>query len=138
MSPCLVARLSFLPADTMPCLRRYTTAASMSPSVATSAFLHSIIPAPVRSRSFFTSCALISAIYVSYIHTTNTGSREPPGCTDSLLFADRGGRDGLFGGRLAARALTRRCFRFATGGEALRHELLLVFRIQVLREFFGS
>ncbi len=37
--------------------RRTSTALSRSPSASSSAFLQSIIPAPVRSRSFFTSAA---------------------------------------------------------------------------------
>ncbi len=41
------------------------SAFAKSPSVDTRAFLHSIIPAPVFSRSFFTSPALISAIFFS-------------------------------------------------------------------------
>src|SRR5947207_2931100 len=44
----------------MPCLRRTTSASARSPLVSTSARLHSIMPAPVRSRSCFTCCALIS------------------------------------------------------------------------------
>src|SRR5271157_995631 len=52
----------------MPFLRSTTSALSMSPSASTSADLHSIMPAPVRSRSCLTSCALISAIDSSTIY----------------------------------------------------------------------
>ena len=45
-----------------PFTRRASAAFSKSPSVSTSAFLHSIMPAPVRSRSFFTSAAVTSAM----------------------------------------------------------------------------
>ena len=51
------ARLSALAA---PDLRINSTATSMSPPASTSAFLQSIMPAPVRSRSSRTSAALIS------------------------------------------------------------------------------
>src|ERR1700684_159548 len=62
MSPCLVERDDFLPADAMPHLRSNTSPSSRSPLDSTRAFLHSIMPAPVRSRSCFTSAAVISAI----------------------------------------------------------------------------
>jgi hypothetical protein len=47
------------PSDRQKLLRRCSSADSISPSVATKAFLHSIIPAPERSRSSFTAAALI-------------------------------------------------------------------------------
>ena len=40
-----------------PLTRRTSSALSKSPSASSRAFLHSIIPAPVASRSFFTSAA---------------------------------------------------------------------------------
>ena len=47
-------------AETMPFLRRITSPSARSPLASVRAFLHSIMPAPVRSRSCFTNCALIS------------------------------------------------------------------------------
>src|SRR5688572_4505571 len=58
--PSLVERPAFLVACASPCLRRIVTASSRLPLASTSAFLHSIMPAPVASRSFFTSSALIA------------------------------------------------------------------------------
>jgi hypothetical protein len=42
--------------------RSQSTDASISPLFSASAFLQSIMPAPVRSRSSFTEVAVISAI----------------------------------------------------------------------------
>src|SRR5579864_249 len=60
MMPCRVVRVDFLDADAIPCLRRMISASAKFPLASTKAFLHSIMPAPVRSRSSFTSFALIS------------------------------------------------------------------------------
>src|SRR6476620_2568938 len=57
-TPWLLSRSSRLALAAKPFSRRYCLAASMSPSVSSSAFLQSIIPAPVLSRSAFTSCAV--------------------------------------------------------------------------------
>jgi hypothetical protein len=46
-------------------MRRISIALSMSPSDSTRAFFESIIPAPVRSRSFFTSVAVMFAMGAS-------------------------------------------------------------------------
>ena len=45
-----------------PLMRRISTALSKSPSASSSAFLQSIIPAPVASRSFLTSAAVMFAM----------------------------------------------------------------------------
>ena len=45
-----------------PLTRRISTALSKSPSASVSALLQSIMPAPVASRSFFTSAAEIVAM----------------------------------------------------------------------------
>ena len=45
-----------------PLTRRISTALSKSPSASVSAFLQSIMPAPVASRSIFTSAAEIVAM----------------------------------------------------------------------------
>ena len=61
-APSLVARPAFLAAAARPFLRMMSTAASMSPSASTSAFLHSIMPEPVISRSSLTIAAVIWAM----------------------------------------------------------------------------
>src|SRR5271166_6259576 len=90
MVPCRVVRADFLEADAIPCLRRMISASGKLPLASTKAFLHSIIPAPVRSRSSFTSFALISMI-------------RGPGYT---LFVGLGRAGGLFG-RFRGRPLAR-------------------------------
>ena len=57
-----VSRPARFAAFAAPFARRMSTAASMSPPVSSSALLHSIIPAPVRSRSSFTCFAVISPL----------------------------------------------------------------------------
>ena len=54
--------MAFLAAEAVPFLRRISTAASMSPLASVSAFLQSIKPAPVISRSLPTSAAVNSAM----------------------------------------------------------------------------
>ena len=58
--PSLVARPDFLAALAMPFWRSQSTAFSRSPSTSTRAFLQSIMPAPVFSRSSFTKLAEIA------------------------------------------------------------------------------
>src|SRR6478609_4047741 len=76
ITPCLVERDSFLLALAIPRLRSTTSPSARSPLASTSAFLHSIIPAPVRSRSCLTNCALISAICCILLYTLWV---KPPG-----------------------------------------------------------
>ena len=54
MTPSAATRLDFLAAFAAPDLRISSIATSISPFEATNAFLHSIIPAPVRSLSSLT------------------------------------------------------------------------------------
>src|SRR5258708_6904977 len=61
MMPSPVLRPAFLAARAMPCSRSQSLAFSMSPPVSVRARLLSIMPAPVMSRSCFTSAAVISA-----------------------------------------------------------------------------
>ena len=61
-SPSAATRPDFFAAAAKPFLRSQSTAASMSPSVSVSAFLQSIMPAPVFSRRSFTRAAVISAM----------------------------------------------------------------------------
>src|SRR5688572_4672183 len=58
-TPSAATREAFLSALASPALRMFSAAASRSPLVSTSAFLHSIMPAPVRSRSCLTASAVI-------------------------------------------------------------------------------
>src|SRR6056297_1095920 len=62
IAPSAATRPAFLSALASPLLRRCSIAASMSPPVSTSAFLHSIMPAPERSRSSLTWDAVILMI----------------------------------------------------------------------------
>src|SRR3954468_20833855 len=65
MSPSEVARPAFFAALASPLLRRIVLASSKLPLASSRAALQSIMPAPVWSRSFFTSAALI-AMVISY------------------------------------------------------------------------
>jgi hypothetical protein len=60
--PSAAVRPAFFAAAARPLVRSQSIAASMSPPVSPSAFLQSIMPAPVRSRSSFTVAAVISAM----------------------------------------------------------------------------
>src|SRR6516162_3955884 len=60
MRPSAATRDAFLSAFAWPCLRSSSAAESRSPFASTSAFLQSIMPAPVRSRSSLTNAGLTS------------------------------------------------------------------------------
>src|ERR1700722_3629162 len=60
MVPWRVVRVALLEALVMPAFRRKISASARLPLASIRAFLHSIMPAPVRSRSSFTNFALIS------------------------------------------------------------------------------
>jgi hypothetical protein len=60
---------AFFAALANPFLRSQSTAASISPLVSTSAFLQSIIPAPVFSRSSFTNCELMFVMFANPLST---------------------------------------------------------------------
>src|SRR3982751_1257852 len=64
MRPSAATRLPFLSALARPCLRSHSIATSMSPLFCVSAFLHSIMPAPERSRSSLTRPAVISMVFL--------------------------------------------------------------------------
>jgi hypothetical protein len=64
MRPSAAMRPAFLAALASPRLRSKSTACSISPPVSVSAPLQSIMPAPVRSRSSFTICAVMLAMAV--------------------------------------------------------------------------
>ena len=59
---------AFFAAFARPFSLRYSIALSMSASTSTSAFLQSIMPAPVLSRSSFTIAAVTFAIFLSSIN----------------------------------------------------------------------
>ena len=61
--PSAATREDFLAALARPLARSQSTAASMSPLVAASAALQSIMPTPVFSRRSFTIAAVISAMF---------------------------------------------------------------------------
>src|SRR3954463_16815238 len=103
MTPSDAVRPPRFAACAWPFTRRISIAFSTSPSASTSAFLQSIIPAPVRSRSSFTSLAemVASAMSARSFHVVGIrhGRRLRIGLRLSLLTAARPlGR--LVGGRL--------------------------------------
>jgi hypothetical protein len=61
-TPSLASRSARLPATFWPFLRRKSIAASKSPLASVSAFLQSIIPAPVIWRNLLTSAAVIATV----------------------------------------------------------------------------
>ena len=63
ITPSAATLEDFLSAFACPAFLIVSIALFMSPPASTSAFLHSIIPAPVLSRSSFTICAVILLIY---------------------------------------------------------------------------
>ena len=75
--PSAATRSAFLAALASPLVRSQSTAASMSPFVSVSAFLASIMPAPVESRSSFTIAAVI--VMVSLLRIDGPGGMNPPG-----------------------------------------------------------
>src|SRR5579864_7728302 len=122
INPCRVARDAFLPADAMPRLRSTTSASPISPLASFRALLHSIIPAPVRSRSCFTRLALISAIVLLWFVEQLV-----------LIGFGRGGFSAGFGSRTLA-ACGRRLFD--ANHQAFLHGLFQILRIHILRIFF--
>src|SRR5215213_10088180 len=80
MTPSLVPRPSRFAADACPFTRSSSTARSTSPSASTSADFASIIAAPVRSRSAFTSAAVtvISTPHLSPQQPAPHSQREAP------------------------------------------------------------
>src|SRR6185437_2821209 len=130
MRPSAAMRLAFLSALARPDLRSHSIAASRSPLFSTSAFLHSIMPAPDRSRSSFTIWAEILLIGSSPmlgwrdsertpsrvdLSRADGGQRPPPqrllgGCAvvaraTAAITATFAARTGLARGSLAARTV---------------------------------
>src|SRR5688500_7574637 len=75
-TPSAVTRPAFLPAVAMPFFLNISTAAFSSPFASVNAFLQSIIPAPVFSRSALTEPAVISAILLLQYITVFTEKRS--------------------------------------------------------------
>ena len=65
--PSAAMRDAFFSAFACPFFLKYSTAASISPFVSPNAFLQSIMPAPVISRSSFTIPAVIAILFSSKI-----------------------------------------------------------------------
>src|SRR5580658_6462590 len=113
MMPCRVVRVALLPALVMPALRRMISASGRLPLDSIRAFLHSIIPAPVRSRSSFTNFALISMISFTLV------SLFP-----ARLFHRLGGGADFFGG-FRSRTLARQGHgRQILVRQPFRHQLI--------------
>ncbi len=77
--PSAATRVAFLSAFAKPCLRNQSAAASMLPAFSVSAFLHSIMPAPERSRSSFTRAAVISTGFIPSLGHRARGKRHDQG-----------------------------------------------------------
>ncbi len=79
--PSAAVRLDFFSAAARPLVRSQSSAASMSPAVSLSAFLQSIMPAPLFSRRSLTIAAVTSAmlhIPCSECFTGEAGRRPTP------------------------------------------------------------
>src|SRR4051794_17446196 len=75
--PLAVVRPARLPTSLAPLIRSSSTALSKSPSDSSSAFLQSIMPAPVSSRSFLTSAAVKFDMLLS-LRSGYAGGWSPP------------------------------------------------------------
>src|SRR6185369_6924439 len=125
--PSDAVRPAFLAAADRPLARSQSMAASMSPLVSASAFLQSIMPALVRSRSSFTDAAVISAISSFLLY-------EIPGASRliSNVVIGRSGFQRRFHGRLGhlADVLAASC---SVAGTALADRLRDGVRVEADR-----
>src|ERR1043165_1427021 len=124
-SPSAAVRPAFLAAAARPLVLSQSIAASMSPPVSPSAFLQSIMPAPVRSRNSFTFAAVISAmshiLLNLYKNTVRPELVEGP----SFLVEEREGFDRLSpNGRAIASPALRLRQRLLGGRLVLGAEIL--------------
>ena len=79
MAPSEAARLAFLAAAARPFLRSTSRAFAMSPVASTSAALQSIMPAPVSSRSWrTTSAVMLMVLLPAFIESS--GEATPTAC----------------------------------------------------------
>src|SRR5262245_55024215 len=133
--PLAVVRPARLPTSLAPLMRRNSTALSKSPAASSSAFLQSIIPAPVSSRSFLTSAAvkfdivLSRSVRAARAATPRAGNGSPQsGWAATARGAAAGPRSALGGRRGLGLALEQLALplgeRFVTGDRA-RLRLLL-------------
>src|SRR6266850_2445532 len=119
MIPCLAARPDFSDARERPCLRSTSIAFSMSPLVAARAFLHSIMPTPVRSRRSFTSEAVI-VMPCSFLTVLGSLPGRTRGGSDAR---DDVGYRGPFGRVLRRRHHVRSLLGFLAGAQnRIAHE----------------
>ena len=102
----------------LPCLtRRISIALSMSPSASVSAFLQSIIPAPVRSRRALTSFAAISVCaHCSALRCSGCVASARLGCSAAAAGWLRRGGGSRLGGGCGLAPERRRCSAGADGG----------------------
>jgi hypothetical protein len=75
--PSRAVRPAFFAALASPRLRRIVLASSKLPFASVSAFLHSIMPAPVWSRSFFTMSAVIAVVAISLSVPKKSAGSKP-------------------------------------------------------------
>ncbi len=108
-APWSAARPSRLAAPARPFSRSQSFAASMSPSFSCSAFLQSIIPAPVILRSAATSFAVISAIVVRFF-------RHSAGVSEAVAAAGSAAGSVTFGVGSAVSAAPAAAAPFSAGG----------------------
>src|SRR5262245_39159054 len=131
ITPSAATRVAFLSALASPCLRISSAAASRSPPTSTSAFLHSIMPAPVRSRS----CLTASAVIVIVVPSNQVVAAA---CRDIITFIGAGssGPGGPARAAGVARLATRRgpppCRETLAGRSAVAFNLGGIL-LQVLR-----
>ena len=91
--PSLAARPAFLAAVARPFLRRMSRAVSRSPVASTRAALHSIMPAPVSSRSLRTISAvmsIVSSLGASSLQRKAAGESGPERPLTRRRVGDRG------------------------------------------------
>src|SRR4051812_31223042 len=137
MVPSLAFRSARLAAFAVPLLRSRSIAFSMSPPHSCRAPLQSIIPAPVRSRSAFTSFALISFVVIalsprvlSFVVRIHKKRRRPGGATAGRRPASASGYPRFRGSRARSDLLPLFLFR--------RFLLLVVARLQMLGDHFRT
>src|ERR1700738_2134729 len=128
----------------MPRFRRIISASAKLPLASFSALLHSIIPAPVRSRSSFTSFALISMVVLKVVLNPFSccwwkGKPWSLASPELKLLASPYVAAHLFRGFLSGPLARQRHGRQVLVGNALRHELIELLRIElrVLEVFLG-
>src|SRR5215467_11216749 len=136
MTPWRVLRADFLVANAIPRFRKMIYASAKFPLASVRALLHSIMPAPVRSRSSFTSFALISITRFFLVLGFLVPSREPDRqSTASARLFGRAGRARRTSGRL--RLFRRRALAGKRHGrqifirQTFRHELIQLLRIEL-------